>query len=152
MIAAKVPRCLVAVLCVLVGACGRAQWREADAKLYDAALAARGAGFSPLSGRHNTFGTFTAGGMTRWRVHLEAHQPYFIAAACTAGCDSLDFAVSEPHGHAVGADTTSGPTPRLELIAPEEGDYAITFRYTRCTAPQCRWAAQLYTKRSPSSP
>lgn len=138
--------CVLCVLCVLVS-CGREQWKEADEKLNSAAAAARGLGFEPMSGPHNAFGSFTAPGSEPWRVHLEAHQPYYIGAACTAGCDSLGFVIKEPHGAQVAADTTAGPTPRLEFTTTEEGDYSIEIQYGACSQPKCRWIAQIYTRR-----
>ena len=126
--------------------CSRAGWREADAKMNQAAQAARAAGFEPMAGPHNTFGAFTSPGRTNWRVHLEAHSVYFLAAACT-GCDVLDFTINEPHGATIGEDTTQAPTPRLTFEAPEEGDYHVLFDYERCTAAPCHWVAQLYEKK-----
>lgn len=138
-------RAAVIALALASAACGREQWREADAHLNTAAQDARNAGFQPMSGPHNTFGDFTSRGEVPWRVHLEAHQDYFIAATCTAGCDTLDFTVAEPHG-AQAADTSSGGVARLMLQAPEEGDYRITFRYGMCAVAKCRWVAQVYEK------
>jgi hypothetical protein len=130
-----------------VAGCGSAAWRDAYTRLARADSTARAAGYRPLSGPRNTFGIFGRAGSERWRVHLEAHQPYFIAAACTTGCDSLDFDVTEPHGTVLAHDTTAGPTPRLELVAPEEGDYAVTFRWGSCHAgARCRWVAQVYAR------
>ena len=135
----------VGVLALFAAAsCGRAAWREADQRLNDAAQAARAAGFKPLAGPNNTFGIFTAGGESEWRVHLEAHEPYFIGAACTSGCDSIAFVVREPHGTVIGADTSSGPIGRLALTAPEEGEFRILVAHGGCAAPQCRWIAQVY--------
>lgn len=128
-------------------ACGREQWREADSKMNQAAEAARTLGFVPMSGPHNSFGAFATADSVSWRVHLEAHQPYFIAAACTAGCDSLEFAVREPHGAEVARDTTAGPTPRLLFLATEEGDYTVAIHHGRCTEPKCRYVAQIYSRR-----
>lgn len=138
-------RALLALL--LVAGCGRAEWREADARLTAAAEAARADGFVPLAGPHNTFGDFASRGEVAWRVHLEAHQPYFIAAACSPGCDTLDFTVAEPHGAELARDTSAGATPRLVLQAPEEGDYRVTFQYGRCAVERCRWVAQVYERR-----
>ena len=135
------------LLCIVLAGCGGAAWRDAYTRLAQSDSAARAAGYRPLSGPHNTFGIFDRAGSERWRVHLEAHQPYFIAAACTSGCDSLEFEVAEPHGASLAKDTTAGPTPRLELTAPEEGDYAVTFSWGRCaTAARCRWVAQVYAR------
>lgn len=139
-----------ALLLLAAVACGRAQWREADEHLNAAAQDARSAGFEPMAGAHNTFGDFSSHGEVPWRVHLEAHQSYFIAAACTSGCDTLDFTVAEPHGAQLAADTSSGPVARLTLDAPEEGDYRFTFRYGHCAVAKCRWVAQVYARR-PSS-
>ena len=139
-------RAAVMALALAAAACGREQWREADAHLNTAAQDARAAGFQPMSGPHNTFGDFTSDGHVPWRVHLEAHQAYFIAAACTTGCDTLDFAITEPHGELLATDTSSGAVARLLLQAPEEGDYRITFRYGHCSVATCRWVAQVYEK------
>jgi hypothetical protein len=144
---APVPRCLGALFVLLVAACGHAEWREADARLDEAAQAAKADGFTPMSGPHNTFGTFTDSGTVAWRIHLEAHQPYFIAAACTAGCESVRFSVKEPHGETVASDTATGPTPRLVFTAPEEGDYQVMIKHGRCTGEQCRFVAQVYQKK-----
>lgn len=136
------------LLAAAVAGCGREAWRDADARLLTAAGAARASGYEPLVGPHNTFGEFASSGEVAWRVHLEAHQSYFFAAACTAGCDALDFSVAEPHGAVITHDTTTGPTPRLLLEAPEEGDYRITFRYGRCSLDRCYWVAQVYSRPS----
>jgi len=140
---------MVALALAALG-CGRAEWRAADAALNAAAEEARSQGYQPLAGPYNTFGDFAARGEVGWRVHLEAHQRYFIAAACTPGCDTLDFAVHEPHGSEVARDTSAGASPRLELEAPEEGDFHITFSYGACgdAAQRCRWIAQIYQRRS----
>jgi len=143
-------RVLVPVLLLAAFGCGRAEWREADANLNAAAQAARADGFVPMAGPHNTFGDFAGRGAVAWRVHLEAHQPYFLAAACTNGCDTLDFDIREPHGGNFAADTSAGPAPRLLFTAPEEGDYRVTFRYGTCGTDRCRWVAQLYDR--PASP
>ena len=130
-------------------ACGREQWREADTKLNEAAQAARDSGFVPLAGPHNTFGTFRDSGSAAWRVHLEAHTPYFIAAACTAGCTDLHFAIREPHGETVATDSAAASAaPRLLFTAAEEGDYQVAIQYGRCTADACRYVAQIYSKRT----
>jgi hypothetical protein len=137
------------MLCSALGlaGCGGTAWRDAYTRLAQSDSAARAAGFRPLSGPHNTFGLFNRAGSERWRVHLEAHQSYFLAAACTSGCDSLDFEIAEPHGALIARDTTAGPTPRLELAAPEEGDYQVTFTWGACHSPaRCRWVAQVYAK------
>ena len=135
------------MLAALISGCGRAAWRDAYTRLADADRAARSAGFRPLAGPNSRFGMFSGPGSQRWRVHLEAHHAYFIAAACTIGCDSLDFDVAEPHGTQISQDTTAGPTPRLELLAPEEGDFVVTFRWGGCkSAERCRWVAQVYAK------
>ena len=131
----------------LLAACGRAGWRDADTRLNEAAAAARAAGFMPLAGPHNTFGAFTAPDSATWRVHLEAHQPYVIVAACTPGCDSLGFALLEPHGSEVGRDTTAGPAGRLAITPGEEGDYRLVLSLGACAASPCRWVAQVYGKR-----
>jgi hypothetical protein len=136
-----------AALALTLAACGRAEWREADARLNEAASAARAAGFVPMAGPHNSFGAFTAADSTVWRTHLEAHQPYVLVAACTAGCGALDFSLREPHGGLVGADTTAAPTPRLAFTAPEEGDYRVTLRWGAGAAPSCRWVVQVYAQR-----
>ena len=133
------------LLLFLAVSCGRAQWRDADTKLNAAAETARAAGFQPLSGPHNTFGMFTAAGDSEWRVHLEAHQQYFLAAACTTGCDSIAFTVREPHGDLVGTDTSGGPIARLQLTTTEEGDYRVWFTHGGCTRQDCRWVAQVYS-------
>ena len=139
-------RVTMVLLALAAAACGREQWREADAHLNTASQDARDSGFAPMSGPHNTFGDFTSHGEVPWRVHLEAHQPYFIAAVCTSGCDTLDFTVTEPHGSPLAADTGSGGVARLLLQAPEEGDYRVTFRYGKCAVAKCRWVAQVYAK------
>jgi len=127
--------------------CGGAAWRDAYSRLAQSDSAARAAGYRPMSGPHNTFGIFNRAGSEHWRVHLEAHQPYFIAAACTSGCDSLGFDIAEPHGALLARDTTAGPTPRYEITAPEEGDYTVTVSWGRCRSDaRCRWVAQVYTK------
>jgi hypothetical protein len=135
------------LLCSVLVGCGGAAWRDAYTRLAQSDSAARAAGYRPLSGPRNTFGLFNRAGSERWRVHLEAHQAYFVAAACTSGCDSLDFEIAEPHGALLARDTTSGSTPRLELTAPEEGDYVVTFSWGRCRSDaRCRWVAQVYAK------
>lgn len=140
-------RCGALMLSAVLAGCGGAAWRDAYTRLARSDSAARAAGYRPLSGPHNTFGLFNRAGGERWRVHLEAHQPYFIAAACTSGCDSLEFEVAEPHGALLARDTTAGPTPRLEITAPEAGDYAVTFSWGRCRSDaRCRWVAQVYAK------
>jgi hypothetical protein len=135
-----------AIVALTFAGCGQAAWREADANLNAAAGAARADGFAPMAGPHNTFGDFTAAGETAWRTHLEAHQAYVLVAACTAGCAALDFTVYEPHGAALGTDTSAAPTPRLAFTAPEEGDYRVVFRFGRCGAARCRWVAQAYRR------
>jgi hypothetical protein len=134
-------------LAALISGCGKAAWHDASTRLADADRAARAAGYRPLAGPNSTFGTFISAGSERWRVHLEAHHAYFIAAACTMGCNALDFDVAEPHGAQIAQDTTAGPTPRLELLAPEEGDFVVTVRWGDCgSAEPCRWVAQVYAK------
>jgi hypothetical protein len=126
--------------------CGSAQWREADARLNAAAQSARASGYAPLPGPHNTFGDFASAGTITWRTHLEAQRSYFIAAACSSGCDTLDFSLAEPQGRQLAADTTAGPTPRLMFTTPEEGDYHVTFRFGHCAVERCRWVAQVYAR------
>ncbi len=138
--------------CVLLMSCGREQWREADARLNTAAQAAREQGYAPLSGPHNTFGDFASAGSVTWRTHLDAGRRYFIAAACTTGCDTLDFTLDEPAGRRIAADTTQGPTPRPMFVSPEEGDYHVNFRFGRCLAEHCRWVAQVYQRTNDSTP
>jgi hypothetical protein len=135
-----------ALLLCLSTSCGRAQWRDADARLNEAVKDARAAGYQPLAGPHNTFGAFTAAGESEWRVQLEAHASYFLAAACTAGCDSLAFVVRDPHGAMIGADTSGGPIGRLQLTTAAAGDFSIRFAHGRCAEAGCRWVAQLYGK------
>ena len=137
---------LATVLLVLSAGCGRAEWREADARLNETAEAARAGGYAPMSGPHNTFGAFRDSGTVTWRVHLEAHQPYFIAAACTGGCADFHFSVREPHGEIVATDTASGVSPRLQFTPPEEGDFQVLVHHGRCNAEQCRFVAQVYLK------
>jgi hypothetical protein len=140
----------VAVVCMAwLAGCGRAEWREADARLNEAAQAARADGFSPMSGPHNTFGTFKDSGTVKWRVHLEAHESYFIAAGCTTACESLHFDIREPHGEMVATDTATGPSPRVAFTPPEEGDFQILIHHGRCTGDECRFVAQVYSKAIP---
>lgn len=129
-------------------ACGRAEWREADTRLASAAQAAREQGFVPLSGPHNTFGDFASHGEVAWRVSLDSGRSYFLAAACTTGCDTLDFSIADPRGGELARDSSAGNAPRLVFTPPVEGDYRVTFRYGACTAERCRWIAQLYDRRS----
>lgn len=137
------------LLIVAVAACGRAEWREADERLNASVQDARGAGFEPLAGPYNTFGAFREAGTTSWRVHLEAHADYVIAAACTTGCDSLGFELAEPHGTTVATDSAAGPLARADYSATEEGDFTVTFTYGACAVERCRWVAQVYSRRSP---
>ena len=144
---------LTIVACALLAiGCGRTQWREADEHLNAAAQAAKAQGYIPLSGPHNTFGDFASAGAVTWRTHLDAGRRYFIAAACTAGCDTLDFTLDEPAGRRIAADTTQGPTPRLMFVSPEEGDYHVNFRFGHCLAEHCRWVAQVYQRTNDSTP
>src|SRR5258708_24076883 len=117
----KTNRIAALLFCSSLSACGGAAWRDAYSRLAQTDSAARAAGYKPLSGPHNTFGVFNHAGSERWRVHLEAHQPYFIAAACTSGCDSLAFEVKEPHGAQIARDTAAGAAARLAPPAPAEG-------------------------------
>ena len=142
-------RLCVCALVPAVLACGRAQWREADANLNAAAAAARADGFEPMNGQHNTFGAFTDSGSTTWRVHLTPRQPYFIAAACTAGCDALDFTIANSNATESFADTSAGPTPRL-VFTPGEGNLRVTISHGPCHGGRCRWIAQIYTR--PTAP
>jgi hypothetical protein len=139
-------------VCALLVSCGRTQWREADARLFAATQAARTQGYVPLSGPHNTFGDFASAGSVAWRTHLDEHTTYFVAAACTEGCDTLDFVIAEPQGHELSADTSAGPAPRLMFTTPEEGDYRVTFRFGHCRTERCRWVAQVYAKTTAQSP
>ena len=136
-------------VCASLASCGRAQWREADANLNAAAAAARADGFEPMNGQHNTFGAFTDSGSTTWRVHLTPRQPYFVAAACTAGCDALDFTIVDSDATEAFADTSAGAAPRL-LFTPAQGNLRITFRHDRCIGGRCRWIAQVYAR--PTAP
>jgi hypothetical protein len=139
----------IVLLCTFLVSCGREQWREADMKLNESAQAARDSGFAPMAGPHNTFGTFQDSGSATWRVHLEAHQPYFIAAGCTEGCSDLHFAIREPHGETVATDSAAARSaPRLVFTAAEEGDYQIAIQHGRCAVSECRYVAQIYSKRA----
>jgi len=134
---------------VLLVSCGRAEWHQADARLNLAAMAAREDGFIPMPGPHNTFGTFSSAGSSTWRVHLEPRQEYFLAAACAASCDSLDFQIVDSNHAEVFNDTTAGPAPRL-MFMPIEGNLRITFTHGPCHSGRCRWIAQVYERRSPN--
>lgn len=131
---------------LLVG-CGRAEWHQADERLNFAAQAAREDGFAPMRGPHNTFGTFTDSGSTTWRVHLEPRQEYFLAAACAASCDSLNFRLTDSNNDEAFADTSVGPAPRL-VFTPVEGNLRVTFTHGSCHSGRCRWIGQVYARRS----
>jgi hypothetical protein len=128
--------------------CGRADWHLADERLNLAVGAAREDGFVPMRGPHNTFGTFSDAGSQTWRVHLDPHQPYFLAAACAPSCDSLNFQITDSNHDEVFADTSAGPTPRL-MFTPIEGNLRVTFTHGPCLGGgRCRWIAQLYERRT----
>lgn len=137
----------LALLAALAAGCGAGGWKEADARMNEAASAARADGFRPMAGPHNTFGVFTAAGSHSWRVRLDGTRPVFIAAGCTAGCTSLDFAVADSTGAQL-AGTTSGNAAPITTIEPRAaGPYVITFRFGTCRLRECRWVAQLYQRR-----
>lgn len=138
-------RALAALLAALAAGCGAGAWKEADARMQEAASAARAEGFRPMAGAHNTFGVFTAAGSQAWRVRLEA-RPAFIAAGCTSGCTSLEFDVADSTG-ARAALTASGNAAPALLFAPHSpGAWVVTFRYGGCRTRECRWVAQVWGK------
>ena len=141
-------RRVVPLLLLLTAGCGHAEWREADTRLASAAQAARDLGFVPMSGPNNTFGDFASHGEVAWRVSLDPGRSYFLAAACTTGCATLDFSIADPRGGELARDSSAGTAPRLVFTPPVEGDYRVTFRYGACSAERCRWIAQLYDRRS----
>jgi len=138
-----------ATVLALLASCGRAEWHEADARLNLAATAAREEGYAPMRGPHNTFGTFSDAGSATWRVHLEPHQSYFLAAACAASCDSLNFSIVDSNHDEAFADTSAGPAPRL-VFTPVEGNLRVTFSHGPCHSGRCRWIAQVYQR--PAAP
>src|SRR3990172_12781767 len=106
------------VLLFAATGCSGGKWREVDARLLSASQEARRAGFLPLSGPYNTFGSYRDVLEHTWRVGLEARTPYVLAAACTDGCDSLAIRIAAPGGSPVtGAGPAGGP-PRAALTAP----------------------------------
>jgi hypothetical protein len=127
-----------------LAACGARDWKAVDARLKAAAAEARAAGYSPLAGPTNTFGTFRDSTVTVWTVPLEAGRTVFLAGACTDGCDALDFVVSGPRGDSLASDTSAGATPRLEFTPPTTGPYEVQVRTGACAADACRWLLQLY--------
>jgi hypothetical protein len=134
------------MLAALLAGCGAAEWRDADARLTAAVAAARGQGYAPLAGPHNAFLAFNASGARVMTVQLRKGRPYLVAAACTAGCTTLDFDVTGPGNRTVGADTSAGTTPRLAFTAPVAGPYRISITWGTCRAASCRWVAQVYTR------
>lgn len=125
-------------------ACGARDWKTADARLHEAVADARAAGYAPLAGPTNTFGTFRDASVTVWSVRLDAGRTVFLAGACTDGCDALDFVISGPRGDSLAADTSAGAIPRLEFTPPVTAPYEVQVRTGECAVDACRWLLQLY--------
>ncbi len=128
-------------------ACGVSGWRDASERLEASVAAARALGYAPPAGPFNDFGVFSAPGSTRATFALAGGGDYFVAAACSGACESLDFDVLGPDGAVVATDTGPGATPRLVLRPPADGGYTLVVRHGRCPEPRCRWVAQVYQRR-----
>ena len=135
----------LALLAALAAGCGAGEWKEADARMNEAAATARAQGFHPMAGPHNTFGVFASAGSHTWRVRLEA-RPSFIAAGCTSGCTSLEFTVADSTGAQVAGTTSGNAAPTLAFEPRQAGTMLIRFRYGSCRARECRWVAQVWGK------
>lgn len=139
-------RALAALLAALAAGCGAGAWKEADARMNEAAAGARARGFRPMAGAHNTFGVFTSAGSQAWRVRLQA-RPAFIAAGCTSGCTSLEFVVTDSSGTQIAGTRSGNAAPTLALEPRPAGTLLVTFRYGSCRTRECRWVAQAYERR-----
>src|SRR3990172_11260425 len=106
------------VLLFAATGCSGGKWREVDARLLSASQEARRAGFLPLSGPYNTFGSYRDVLEHTWRVGLDARTPYVLAAACTDGCDSLAIRIAGPGGAPVAGPGGAGGRPGGPLPAP----------------------------------
>jgi len=135
---------VVAVLALALAACGRAQWREVDARLQEAAAPARAAGYAPLAGRNNEFGAFADSAATHWTLALDSGRSYYLAAACSGPCRAVDLAIDLEGGTGLVRDSSARTDARLSFIAPRTGSYPVTLRIAACAGGTCRWAAQLY--------
>jgi hypothetical protein len=133
------------VLLVAATGCSGGKWREVDARLLSASQEARRAGFLPLSGPYNTFGSYRDVLDHTWRVSLDARTPYVVATACTDGCDSLAIRIAAPGGSPVTGARAAGAWPVVAFTAADSGAYAVSFR-GRCAAPRCWWVAQVYAR------
>jgi hypothetical protein len=134
---------MVVLGCLLAG-CGREQWRAVDARLQDAAAAARDAGLEPLSGRNNEFGTFDSSATGQWTLTLDSGRTYFLAAACAPECGGVDLEIDLPDGTGLVRDSSARQDARLSFVARQSGEHAVRLAVARCVGGGCRWAAQLY--------
>jgi hypothetical protein len=136
-------RIVLGLVVAAAAGCAAAEWKAADEALARAAGPARAAGFVPLAGRNNDFGTFTDSGSYAWTIELRRGQRIVVGAACAVTCGALGFDIAGPDGWAA-ADTSTGNAPFLELVAPDSGEYRITMRHGTCADRRCRWVAQVY--------
>ena len=138
-------RALLLVLLVGAAGCAGGKWREVDDRLQVASQQARHAGFEPLSGPYNTFGSFRDALRQTWHVRLDARTQYAVAAACTEGCESLGVRVTGPDSAAGSGAGEAGSRPAITFTSADSGSYAVDIG-ARCAAPRCWWVAQVYAR------
>ncbi len=122
-------------------ACSSRQWREADTRLETATAGIRRAGFQPMSGPYNNFGSFRDSLTGVWPVELDSATSYVVGAACTAGCDSVAVGLLGAAAQAGGAGTGH---PVLAFTTRRGGTYTVMLRGRCAAGASCRWVAQVY--------
>ncbi len=122
--------------------CTGKRWKEADQRLESVTSDVRRAGFQPMSGPYNTFGSFTGKLSSDWTVRLDSNTAVAVGAACTASCSGVMVMVLAP-----GARDTLGTAPgAVTFTTRGAGSYIVVLNGRCAPAEQCSWVAQVYER------
>lgn len=139
----------LAAFALLTGAQAAAQVpdpfaRELAASLAHAEPAVAGQGFMLAAGPF-------AGALGQQRarqinINLRAGQDYRFVGVCDSRCGDIDLRLFDPNGRLVAEDTADNSTPLLRVRARVTGPHRVEVAMYRCTAPQCWYAFNVYSR------